>query len=74
MSLPFSHYHSDLNLRWFLEASETANNTVVGPQGFWGSGEKGYLFSGSWGALVIILGKQGSKLIFFWDLGSRAQK
>ena len=25
-----------------------------GPQGFWGSGENGYLFSGSWGALVII--------------------
>ena len=23
-------------------------------QGFWGSGEKGYLFSGNWGALVII--------------------
>ena len=34
-----------------------------GPQGFWGSGENGYLFSGSWGALVIILGELGSKLI-----------
>ena len=33
------------------------------PQGFWGSGENGYLFSGSWGALVIILGELGSKLI-----------
>ena len=32
------------------------------PQGFWGSGEKGYLFSGSWGALLIILGELGSKL------------
>ena len=31
------------------------------PQGFWGSGEKGYLFSGSWGALLIILGELGSK-------------
>ena len=34
-----------------------------GPLGFWGSGENGYLFSGSWGALVIILGELGSKLI-----------
>ena len=34
-----------------------------GPQGLWGSGENGYLFSGSWGALVIILGEVGSKLI-----------
>ena len=33
------------------------------PQGFWGSGENGYLFSVSWGALVIILGDLGSKLI-----------
>ena len=29
----------------------------------WGAGEKGYLFSGSWEALVIILGELGSKLI-----------
>ena len=34
-----------------------------GPQGFGGSGEKGYLFSGTWGALVIILGELGSKLL-----------
>ena len=34
-----------------------------GPQGFWGAGEKGYLFSGSWGALLIILGELGSKHI-----------
>ena len=34
-----------------------------GPQGFWGSGEKGYLFSGSRGALLIILGELGSKHI-----------
>ena len=33
------------------------------PQGFWGSGEKGYLFSGGWGALLIILGELGSKHI-----------
>ena len=35
----------------------------MGPQGFWGSGENGYLFSGSWGALVIIFRDLGSKLI-----------
>ena len=38
---------------------------LLGPQGFWGSGENGYLFSGSWGALVIILVELGSKLIIF---------
>ena len=28
----------------------------TGPPGVWGAGEKGYIFSGSWDALVIILG------------------
>ena len=34
-------------------------------QGFWGGGEKGYLFSGSWGALsdYMFLGELESKLI-----------
>ena len=27
---------------------------LIGPPGFWGSGENGYLISGSWVALVII--------------------
>ena len=45
------------------EASALTTELPVGPQGFWGSGENGYLFSGSWVALVIILGKLGSKLI-----------
>ena len=35
----------------------------MGPQGFWESGENGYLFSGSWGALVIIFRHLGSKFI-----------
>ena len=39
------------------------SSSHVGPQGFWGSGKKGYLFSGSWGALLIILGELGSKHI-----------
>ena len=39
-----------------------------GPHGFWGSGENYYLFSGSWGALVIIFRNLGSKLSF-GDLG-----
>ena len=43
---------------------------MYGPQGFWRSGEKGYLFSGSWGALVIIFRKLGSKLMV---LGSPAK-
>ena len=35
----------------------------MGPQWFGGSGENGYVFSGSWGALLIIQGDLGSKLI-----------
>ena len=42
----------------------------MGPQGFWGSGEDGYLFLGSWGALVIIKGELGSKLISLGILGA----
>ena len=42
----------------------------MGPQGFWGSGENGYLFSGIWGALVIILGELGSKLIILGIFGA----
>ena len=33
------------------------------PQGFWGSGRKGYLFLGSWEAMVIIFNDLGSSLI-----------
>ena len=40
------------------------------PRGFGGSGENGYLFSGSWGALVIILGELGSKLIILGIWGA----
>ena len=46
------------------------NRILGGPQGFWGSGENGYLFSGNWGALVIILGELGSKLIILGIKGA----
>ena len=36
---------------------------IYGPLGFWGYGEKGHLFSGSCGVLVIILLELKSKLI-----------
>ena len=36
---------------------------IIAPHGFWGSGENGYLFSGSWEALVIIFRDLVSKLI-----------
>ena len=36
---------------------------ILDPQGFGGSGENGFLFSESWGALVIIFRDLGSKLI-----------
>ena len=45
--------------------------TWLGLQGFWGSGENGYLFSGIWEVLVIILGEQAHS---FGILGSPAQK
>ena len=32
----------------------------MGPQGFWGSRENGYLYSGSWGALLIIFRDLGA--------------
>ena len=47
----------------YFETHRRQSLCVMGPQGFLGSGENGYSFSGSWGALVIILGEVGSKLI-----------
>ena len=44
--------------------------SLWGPQGFLGSGEKGYLFSGSWGALLIILEELGSKHILLGIYGA----
>ena len=41
----------------------TKDTYRLGPQGFWGSGENGHLFSGGWGALVINFRDLGSKLI-----------
>ena len=49
---------------------ELAVNELRGSEGFWGSGEKGYLFSGSWGALLIILGELGSKHILLGIKGA----
>ena len=41
----------------------TIDVTAYGLPGVWEAGKKNYLFSGGWGALVIILGELGSKLI-----------
>ena len=57
-------------LRVKFECGHQAGLSDIGPQGFWGSGEKGYLFSGSWGALLIILGELGSKHILLGILGA----
>ena len=46
-----------------IKTDKLSINITMGPQGFTGSGENGYLFSGSWGALVIISGDLGSKHI-----------
>ena len=45
-------------------------NDSCGAPGVWGSGENGYLFSRSRGALVIIFRDLGSKLIDFGILGA----
>ena len=45
-----------------------------GGQGFKGSGENVYLFSGSWGVLVNIFRDGGSKFIVFGDFRSPAKK
>ena len=43
----------------------------MGPPGFFlGTGEKGFLFSGRWGALLIILDEHGSKHIFLGIKGA----
>ena len=66
-------------LAWFSHSKDKAQILVeqfrsvftkmrnFGPPGVRGSGEKGYLFSGSLGVLVIILGEVGSKLIVMWN-------
>ena len=41
---------SMIHLR-FIHLVESVSD--MGPEGFWGSGENGYLFSGSWGALIF---------------------
>ena len=58
----------------FSEHGHVVYQIKWGPQGFWVSGENGYLFSGSWGTLVIILGELGSKLIILGDIWSLAKK
>ena len=52
----------------------SCGRNIIGPHGFCGSGENGYLFSGSFEALVIIFRDLGSKFIVFGDLGSPAKK
>ena len=37
------------------------DHMMMGPQGLWGSGENGYFFSGSWGALVITFSGSGEQ-------------
>ena len=43
--------------------------SVLGPpQEFWGAGENGHLFSGSWGALAIIFRELGRKIFILGSL------
>ena len=45
-----------------------------GPQGFWGSEEKGFLFSGSWGSIANYFRGAGEQAHTLGDLGSTAKK
>ena len=58
--IPLNRYKRNFSIDCGL--SESLLDPWV-PQGFGGAGEKGYLFSGSWGTLLIILGELGSKHI-----------
>ena len=49
-------------------------SNLRGHQGFSGAGEKGYIFSGSWGALAIIFRGAGEQAHTFGDLGRTAKK
>ena len=50
---------------------EKIKNIIYGPPGVLGSGENGYLFSGSWGALVTghPSGKSQGNLVFLQGQG-----
>ena len=47
----------------YVASRDSPGKIEWGPQGIWGSGENGYLFSGSLGALLIFVRDFGSKLI-----------
>ena len=53
------NYHANIQTSFTSQKEDQ----LWGPQGFCGSGVKGCLFAGTYGALVIILGDIGSKLI-----------
>ena len=46
----------------------------MGPQGFWGSGKNGYLFSGSWGSTGNYFRGAREQAHNLGDLGSLAKK
>ena len=60
-------------LKYSLSTREVGTFRIYGPQGFTGSGEKRYLFSGNREALVIILVELGSKLLL-WGFREPCQK
>ena len=60
--------------KWGYRILKEVEPTLRLPKGFWGAGKKGYLFSGSWGALVTILGQLGSKHILLENKGACTAK
>ena len=76
ISIPILKYcnsmHSDLSVYgaacpyYKMNKIHVCLNQRTGPPGFLGPGENGYFFSRNWGALVIILGDLGRKLIVLW--------
>ena len=60
-----------LGLYYNLARPWVCTMITMEPQGFWGSGENGYLFSGCWGNYFRGAGEQ---VYSFGDLGSIAEK
>ena len=55
-----------INSKEHENVNEFSQAYYLAPDGFGGSGENVYLFSGNWEALVIIFRDLGSKLIVKW--------
>ena len=57
----------------FFSIVQCSIKALLGPQGFWGAGEKGYFFR-ELGSTANYFRGAGEQAHTFWDLGSTAKK